>query len=67
MLAAGTLVGFPLASALGATQGYSLNPAVITAEATVVLAFLTVAIVSAQRWTMSLHRMRGHDTSHVTT
>ena len=50
-LTLGTLVGFPLASAFGAIQGYRLDSDVITGEALVVLAFLAAAVVAAQRWT----------------
>lgn len=50
-LAAGTLAGFPLASAYGATQNYGASLDVIGVEALIVLLFLAVATVAAQRWT----------------
>jgi len=47
-LAVATLLGFPLASAFGASWGYSTNLAVILLEALIVLAFLAGAVVLAQ-------------------
>lgn len=49
-LTAATVVGFPLASLYGSSQGYSLNPAVIGVECLIVLVFLALAIVTARRW-----------------
>lgn len=50
-LAVGALLGFPLASAFGASRGYSTNLAIILLEALIVLAFLAGAVVLAQHST----------------
>lgn len=50
-LAAGALLGFPFASAYGATQNYGASLDVIGVEALIVLTFLAAATVIAQRWT----------------
>ncbi len=50
-LTVATLVGFPLASAFGATQDYNVDLGVVTVEALIVLMSLAGGIVVAQRWT----------------
>lgn len=50
-LSAGALLGFPFASAYGATQNYSASLDVVGVEALIVLTFLAAATRVAQRWT----------------
>lgn len=50
-LTAGALLGFPFASAYGATQNYGASLDVVGVEALIVLAFLATATGVAQRWT----------------
>lgn len=49
-LTGATVVGFPLASLYGSSQAYSLNPTVIASEVLIVLSFLALATITAQRW-----------------
>lgn len=49
-LTGATVVGFPLASLYGSTQGYSLSLAVIGVEVLIVLCFLALGALAAQRW-----------------
>lgn len=55
-LTAGALLGFPFASAYGATQNYGASLDVIGVEALIVLTFLAGATVTAQRWTSPRRR-----------
>ena len=50
-LTGGALLGFPLASAYGAAHSYVATPDVVGVEVLIVLAFLSVATLAAQRWT----------------
>lgn len=54
-----TLLGFPLASAFGASLNYSTNPGVILLESLIVLGFLAVAVVLAQHLTYRQGRRSG--------
>lgn len=56
-LTAGALLGFPFASAYGATQNYGASLDVIGMEALIVLMFLAGATVVAQRWTRPRRRL----------
>ena len=56
-LTAGALLGFPLASAYGASQAYSVRTDVIGVEVLIVLMFLAIATVGAQRWTRPRRRL----------
>lgn len=56
-LTAGALLGFPFASAYGATQNYGASLDVIGVEALIVLIFLAGATVVAQRWTRPRRRL----------
>lgn len=49
-LTGGSLIGFPLASAYGASTAYSIRPDVVGVEVLIMLTFLAVATVLAQRW-----------------
>lgn len=50
-LTGGALLGFPFASAYGATHNYGASLDIIGVEALIVLTFLAAATVTAQRWT----------------
>lgn len=58
-LTGATVIGFPLASLYGSGQGYSLSPAVIAVEILIVLVFLALGTIMAQRWT-SVRRKAVH-------
>jgi uncharacterized membrane protein YedE/YeeE len=57
-LIAATVVGFPLASLYGSGHGYSWSRTVIATEALIVLFFLALGTLWAQRWA-SLRRKAG--------
>lgn len=56
-LTAGALLGFPLASAYGATQNYGASLYIVGVEALIVLTFLAAATLIAQRWTRPRRRL----------
>ena len=58
-LTAGALLGFPFASAYGATQNYGASLDVVGVEALIVLAFLAAATGVAQRWTRPRRTLDG--------
>lgn len=55
-LTGATVVGFPFASLYGSGQGYSTSPAVIAVEVLIVLVFLALGTLAAQRWTSHRHK-----------
>lgn len=56
-LTSGAVFGFPLASAYGASQAYSVKPDVVGVEVLIVLTALAIATVVAQRWTRPRRRL----------